>query len=1040
MIIRKNKSPGSWLQAFFSSGNGLLIFFIIFMDTGSVLSSSESLSGNRLIAYHSFHFHKSVKDTSMVLQKLNQEVETHLLNGDSDRTKECVNKLYKVISNNPLNTLSLSDSYYYIGLYHLIWGGYADAIKWLKRSMISREILGIDDMRYAKCLYNLGVAYNKAGDYGNQKYFTLKSLEIEKKHVGESDSSLLTSYATMINALISLKDYNEAVLYGDLAQKIIQDNKLANSEMADIYTNLGACYSKLSDFSKATIYFEKSESLYRTRNIPKDERYLNIIHNLALTYGYFGYIDKSDKYFKQGLELAKSFNTMLSFNFINSYAKHLAKSGKTDSGKKLLEEAVLNSEHIYGLSSINYYVVLCNYADFLLTSVGEIKKSILLFEECMCFINNYDNNLSFKEQIYVGYANSLTANGEFDKALAVLQELLNAGTFMSTGGLTIDNPDINDLIPDYRTLNILKTKHLALGGLYKNTNELKYLLASAQTIELIIAILEKIRLNISEEESRLILGNRYRDYYLHAIKDYDRCFTITGDKNYLDKAFLYFEKSKGASLLASVRELKATQLQIPHETALLEKKLQNEISLYNAVISSEKAGANPNESMIEEWNENLFRATQRRDSLISVFEERFPEYYMVKYNTDVLNPDEITNVVGRNSNYLNYIVADSFLSVFVVNRKYKKIITLAIDSAFFNTIEQFRNLITLPSIDNNARKDFNNFRNSGHYLYEKLIAPVKQFLVSDKLIISPDNTLSNIPFEVIPLPGNETEGDIFYRNLRYIMDDYRISYAYSATLMAETGNFHSGIFNKTISFAPAYDNNLIIDSLTNPSRKEILRIKALPYAREEARFISAITNGILYEGADALESVFKKKADKYDIVHLAMHTLLNDRYPMHSKMIFSPEPDGSEDGFLKTYEIYGIPFKAKMVVLSSCNSGSGYLHEGEGILSLARGFAYSGSKSTVLSMWEIEDRSGAEIMKKFYCYIKKGYSKSNALKKARVSFLKNADQFRSHPYFWSAYVIYGDNSPVYPPYCLILIIASAILLGVYFIIRYSWPK
>lgn len=65
-----------------------------------------------------------------------------------------------------------------------------------------------------------------------------------------------------------------------------------------------------------------------------------------------------------------------------------------------------------------------------------------------------------------------------------------------------------------------------------------------------------------------------------------------------------------------------------------------------------------------------------------------------------------------------------------------------------------------------------------------------------------------------------------------------------------------------------------------------------------------------------------------------MHTLLNDRYPMHSKMIFSPEPDGSEDGFLKTYEIYGIPFKAKMVVLSSCNSGSGYLHEGEGILSL----------------------------------------------------------------------------------------------------------
>lgn len=663
----------------------------------------------------------------------------------------------------------------------------------------------------------------------------------------------------MINALISLKDYNEAVLYGNMAINIIQDYNLTNSEVADIYTNLGACYCEMSNYSKAAIFFEKSECLYKNGVLKEDERYLNVLNNLGIIHSVLGNVSKSEEYFNKGVDLANSFHSHLSFNFINSRAIYLANHGKIDQGGKLLFETLRYTEKIYGGSTDEYLIVLKNYAEYLRGFSVDLEQALIYYKRCYDFSKINESSIDLREPILLGYANSLTANGEFDKALAVLQELLNAGTSMSTGGLTIDNPDINDLIPDYRTLNILKTKHLALGGLYKNTNELKYLLASAQTIELIIAILEKIRLNISEEESRLILGDRYRDYYLHAIKDYDRCFTITGDKDYLDKAFLYFEKSKGAGLLASVRELKATQLQIPHETALLEKKLQNEISLYNAVISSEKAGTNPNESMIEEWNENLFRATQRRDSLISVFEERFPEYYMVKYNTDVLNPDEITNVVGRNSNYLNYIVADSFLAVFVVNRKYKKIITLAIDSAFFNTIEQFRNLITLPSIDNNARKDFNNFRNSGHYLYEKLIAPVKQFLVSDKLIISPDNTLSNIPFEVIPLPGNETEGDIFYRNLRYIMDDYRISYAYSATLMAETGNFHSGIINKTISFAPAYDNNLIIDSLTNPSRKEILRIKALPYAREEARFISAITNGILYEGADALESVFKKK-------------------------------------------------------------------------------------------------------------------------------------------------------------------------------------
>jgi len=102
-----------------------------------------------------------------------------------------------------------------------------------------------------------------------------------------------------------------------------------------------------------------------------------------------------------------------------------------------------------------------------------------------------------------------------------------------------------------------------------------------------------------------------------------------------------------------------------------------------------------------------------------------------------------------------------------------------------------------------------------------------------------------------------------------------------------------------------------------------------------------------------------------------------------------------------------------MVVLSSCNTGTGFLSSGEGILSLARGFIYSGSQSVVMSMWEIEDKSGTEIVKMFYKNLKNGSTKSNALKKARIAFLKNADQLRSHPYFWSALVVYGNNDPLY---------------------------
>jgi CHAT domain-containing protein len=213
----------------------------------------------------------------------------------------------------------------------------------------------------------------------------------------------------------------------------------------------------------------------------------------------------------------------------------------------------------------------------------------------------------------------------------------------------------------------------------------------------------------------------------------------------------------------------------------------------------------------------------------------------------------------------------------------------------------------------------------------------------------------------------------------------------------------------------------------------------LPYARQEAEYVSSLTGGQLFENDAARETIFKSESGKYDIIHLAMHTVLNDRSPMYSTLIFSPEIDSINDRYLNTYEIYSIPLKAKMVVLSSCNSGAGQLYSGEGILSLARGFMYSGSKSVVMAMWEIEDKSGTDIVKGFYDNLKKGYSKSSSLRRARMKYLKQADQLRSHPYFWSSLIIYGNNSPLYySGYLLVvagIVLASMTAIIVYYLCR-----
>jgi len=80
-----------------------------------------------------------------------------------------------------------------------------------------------------------------------------------------------------------------------------------------------------------------------------------------------------------------------------------------------------------------------------------------------------------------------------------------------------------------------------------------------------------------------------------------------------------------------------------------------------------------------------------------------------------------------------------------------------------------------------------------------------------------------------------------------------------------------------------------------------------------------------------------------------------------------------------------------------------------------------------MSLWEIEDRSGTEIVKEFYRNLKKGNSKSNALRRARVRYMKNADQLRSHPYFWSSLVVYGNNFPVYQLRQIVTVLAASVI-------------
>ncbi len=101
-----------------------------------------------------------------------------------------------------------------------------------------------------------------------------------------------------------------------------------------------------------------------------------------------------------------------------------------------------------------------------------------------------------------------------------------------------------------------------------------------------------------------------------------------------------------------------------------------------------------------------------------------------------------------------------------------------------------------------------------------------------------------------------------------------------------------------------------------------------------------------------------------------------------------------------------------MVVLSACNSGTGTLYHGEGLMSLARGFILAGASSVVRTAWEVNDETSAAIISRFYYYLSKGRHKDEAMRLAKLDYLKDSPPAFTSPYFWAAYEVLGDSAPV----------------------------
>jgi len=251
-------------------------------------------------------------------------------------------------------------------------------------------------------------------------------------------------------------------------------------------------------------------------------------------------------------------------------------------------------------------------------------------------------------------------------------------------------------------------------------------------------------------------------------------------------------------------------------------------------------------------------------------------------------------------------------------------------------------------------------------LYAELIAPLRSHLQAKHLIFVPHGPLHFLPFHA--LKNGEA----------YLCDTHTISYAPSATVFA------------LCQEKPPSDMTASL-VMGIPDERA-------PHILAEVQSVAAILpQPDLFLGGQATADVLKKKGSQSALLHIATHGTYRQDNPMFSGIRLG-------DGYLNLYDLYQMRLSARHVTLSGCATGMNFVAAGDELLGLQRGLFCAGAASLLLSLWDVHDRSTAELMQFFY----KGYIETGDMAVSLQFAMKQLRQQNPHPYFWAPFVLVGQ--------------------------------
>jgi CHAT domain-containing protein len=863
-----------------------------------------------------------------------------------------------------------------------------------------------------------------------------ESLNIRKKLYGDKSFNLAAAYNGIGITYRSLGQLDLALKYfGYAEQNYLLNENLKSGTKVSLFLNIGNVYRSKLDYIKALQYFEQALSFFMADNesTPADIAMVN--YNIAEIHYLIKNDDKALEIIKRNLEFAYTEDQILFYEllaFIYQIKGEITKSKSSYQKAIDLTVALNGKNHInVGISYLNYSVFLITNNQFseadktlknaysiinLTKPVNEIVLSDYYRTEGYLSTNKpiaaKDIDLFKKEK----KQNLSDANEWFRKGLTALNFPENYT--VESANASVQSLSLMDCIS---LLKLIADNYNELANMEQTKENLVFtesISQAIQTYQVVSSLIQRARKEISDDESKIQLTTLEYSTFNKIIQISYTAYFITKDIKYLELAFQNAERAKSSSVFDKISDQLALENSlVPDSLLQLEKKLNNTIAIFSEKLYEENSKSIPDSILTKEYNYEIFEASRQREELNRHLENEFSDFYDLKYSNSMLTANQIQQKLKNDQIIIEYVLNETDtlteLYSFVISKKNIEFSKQKMNSAFHHSIETMFYFMSNTEYMFTKNEDSRQFCLAANQLYKSLILPFKNLIQHKKITIIPDGKLSYIPFDALLVNLPDTANTIEFNQLSYLIRDYCINYSNSANLLFKQKSPDKKTSIKAIAFAPEYKDGEIIEVANRH-----LTLIPLPGVQKEVEEIAKVIKTKILKGDDATENYFRNNAEKYDILHLAMHAFINDSLPAFSSLAFTQieTEDPTKNGLLNTMDIYNFKLNAKLTVLSACNTGSGQLRKGEGIMSLARGFFYAGCPSIIMSLWEVEDESGTQIMTSFYKNLKKGKNKDESLRLAKLEYLESVSSRRAHPHYWLGFVSIGDNSALYLSY------------------------